>query len=304
MTLKGQKIAVTGATGFLGRYIVDSLIAHGAHVIGVVRSPDKVPELKAKGVELRKADLAEKEKLADGFRGADAVVSNAALFSISNQNWDAHVQTNIDGTRNVFDAVKASGVRRVVHVSSVAVYKGHKKPVTEDHRQYDESSGRNPATVYPISKALSEQLAWKLAKEYGIELVTVRPSAIYGAFDTNFTPWMRRLMKLPVTLAPAKLNFPLVYGGDVAEAISLILEKWAVASGKAYNTSGEDVSMGLFLDAWKEAGGKAPWVRIPVPLPINRYFDISRAKNDLGWKNRPFVDGLRETFVLDPKAKG
>ena len=50
MTLAGARIAVTGATGFLGRYIVDALLARGAHVIGVVRNPARVPELAQKGV--------------------------------------------------------------------------------------------------------------------------------------------------------------------------------------------------------------------------------------------------------------
>ncbi len=77
---------MTGATGFLGRYLVDALLARGAHVIGVVRNPDRVPELAARGVELRQADLAERDRLARGFAGAQAVVSNAALFSLRNRS--------------------------------------------------------------------------------------------------------------------------------------------------------------------------------------------------------------------------
>src|SRR5437899_4136385 len=82
MELKGRNIAVTGATGFLGRYIVDVLLKRGAHVIGVVRNPDRVPELQQRGVEFRKADLAERDRLTAGFAGVDAVVSNAALFAV------------------------------------------------------------------------------------------------------------------------------------------------------------------------------------------------------------------------------
>ena len=54
---------MTGATGFLGRYLVDGLLARGARVIGVVRNPGRVPELAARGVELRQADLAERDRL-------------------------------------------------------------------------------------------------------------------------------------------------------------------------------------------------------------------------------------------------
>src|SRR5688572_20821225 len=91
MDLAGATIAVTGATGFLGRYVVDVLLKRGARVVGVVRNPDRVPELARRGVELRKADLGNTAELAEGFRGARAVVSNAALFSIRNQKWEEHI---------------------------------------------------------------------------------------------------------------------------------------------------------------------------------------------------------------------
>jgi uncharacterized protein YbjT (DUF2867 family) len=73
LALSGARIAVTGATGFLGRYIVDTLLLRGAKAVGVVRNPDRVPQLVARGVELRKADLAPRHDLAEGFAGADAV---------------------------------------------------------------------------------------------------------------------------------------------------------------------------------------------------------------------------------------
>src|SRR5436853_6137547 len=122
MNLAGARIAVTGATGFLGRYIVDVLLARGAHVIGVVRNPAKVPELAQKGVELRQADLAQRDRLAAGFADAQAVVSNAALFSLKSTSWRDHEAANIEGTRNVMGACVDAGVRRIVQVSSVAVY--------------------------------------------------------------------------------------------------------------------------------------------------------------------------------------
>jgi nucleoside-diphosphate-sugar epimerase len=298
MTLSGTWIAVTGATGFLGRYIVETLLGRGARVIGVVRNPDRVPELAARGVELRKADLASADALAAGFAGAEAVVSNAALFSLRNQSWGDHARTNVDGTRNVFEAIAAAGVRRVVHVSSVAVYRSGARRVAEDAPQHDESSRRLPWTVYSISKALSEQLAWKLAKEHGLELTTVRPCAIYGAHDPNFMAVMRWWLRLPVAIEPVLAQMPFVYAGDVAEAIALCLEKPG-SVGKAYNVTGEDATFGDFIDAWKAAGGGVPWLRLPLPVPVARGFDHSLAARDLGWRNRPLVEGLRETFALE-----
>ncbi len=301
MDLRGASIAVTGATGFLGRYIVDALLARGARVIGVVRNPDRAPELAARGVELRQADLAESDRLARGFAGAQAVVSNAALFSLRNQNWEDHRRANIQGTENVFGALAGAGVKRVVHVSSVAVYRAHRPRIAEDALQL--TAGSRFTSAYSISKALSEQLAWKLAGEHGLELTTVRPCAIYGAFDPNFTAVFRRLAGFPVTVMPALMYLPLVYAGDVADAIARALER-PVSAGRAYNVTGDEATVWDFAHAWREAGGPGAWLQLPLLLPWTRAYDNSRARTDLGWKNRPFVEALRETFARERAASG
>jgi nucleoside-diphosphate-sugar epimerase len=301
MNLEGKRIAVTGATGFLGRYIVDVLLRRDAKVVGVVRNPDRVAELAGRGVKLHRADLASRPDLAKGFAGVDAVVSNAALFSLRNQSWEEHIRTNVEGTRNVFAAVVDAGVKRVVHVSSVAVYRSGGARVDEDHPQHDEHSSRRPWTVYPISKALSEQLAWRMAQEHDLELTVVRPCAIYGAHDVNLMPVLRWLVWFPVTVVPVLTGMPFVYAGDVAEAIALCLEK-PISVGKAYNVTGEDSSIWQLVEAWGQAGGAMPWLRLPLPVPLTRGFDHSVAARELGWKNRPLAEGLRETFALEQKS--
>jgi nucleoside-diphosphate-sugar epimerase len=297
MNLHGARIAVTGATGFLGRYIVDALLARGAHVIGVVRNPDRVPGLAAR-IELRRADLGDPAALARGFAGAAAVVANAALFSLGNLRWADHERANIEGTRNVLEAMTHAGVRRLVHVSSVAVYRGRGRAIPEDHPQLGPDSRRTFTNAYAISKALSEQLAWEKARALGIAMTAVRPCAIYGAFDPNFMRVIRRLMSLPVSVTPVLLRLPLVHAGDVAEAIARALER-PVAVGRAYNVTGAARPFAEFLAAWREAGGPAPRVAIPIPVPFAIGYDTSRAEADLGWRSRSYLDGLRETFARE-----
>ncbi len=301
MHLDGAAVAVTDATGFLGRYINEALRERGAHVIGVVRDPD--PDASEQcGVTLRRADLSAREELVRAFEGADAVVSNAALFSLRNQNWDEHVRSNIHGTENVLRAAAEAGVRRVVHVSSVAVYRGRQPLLDEDHPRLPESTRPGRSNAYSLSKAIAEQKAWELARRLELELTTIRPSGIYGAQDENFTAAFRSLMRLPVTVFPAFFGLPLVYAGDVAEAIALALEK-PVAVGKAYNIAGEDRTAWEFARAWSQAGGRAPWLKIPIPVPYRRSFDTSRARRELGWRARPYLDGLRETLSTDAPAE-
>jgi dihydroflavonol-4-reductase len=301
MELRGATVAVTGATGFLGRYVVDALLDRGARVVGVVRNPDRVPELAARGVELRRADLAERDALARGFAGAAAVVSNAALFSLRNQRWDEHQRANVVGTENVFHAIGDAGVRRVVHVSSVAVYRRSGETKAEDAEQLGSETRRSFTNTYPISKALSEQLAWRLAAELGLELTTVRPCAIYGAHDPNFTAIFARLVGFPLTVIPTVMRLPMVYAGDVADGIARALEN-PVAVGRAYNLTGEDETFWSFAQAWREAGGRTAWLTLPLPVPYAERFDHSRATRELGWRNRPFVDALRDTFAREAQT--
>jgi nucleoside-diphosphate-sugar epimerase len=299
MDLRGKRIAVTGATGFLGRYIVDVLLARGAHVVGVVRNPDRVPELVAKGVELRKADLGEPDRLVAGFAGTDAVVSNAALFALGNQSWADHERCNIEGARNVMGACKDAGVRRVVHVSSVAVYgifaRGR---LHEDAPQLGPDTRRMPWNVYATSKAISEQEAWRLARQHGLELTTVRPCTIYGAFDPNFMPLFRRISSWPLSVRFVGLRMSYVYAGDVAEGIALVLEQER-SIGRAYNLTGDGETWQDLTEAWRAAGGAIPSLALPVPVPLTPNFDSSRAKHELGWRPRPLADGVREMFAME-----
>ncbi len=301
MELRGATVAVTGATGFLGRYIVDVLLARGAHVVGVVRNPERVPELAERGVTLRRADLAERERLAAGFADADAVVSNAALFALTNRRWDDHQRANVQGTANVFDALADARVRRVVHVSSVAVYAARRPRVAEDAPQLTAESRRTATNAYAISKALSEQLAWRKAAEHGLALTALRPCAIYGAFDPNFTRLFRRLAGFPITIIPAWTRIPFVYAGDVAEAAALALEKPA-AVGKAYNVTGDDLTVWELYRAWRAAGGPTAWLTLPLPVPFAQAYDHGRARDELGWRNRSYIEALRDTFARERRA--
>jgi nucleoside-diphosphate-sugar epimerase len=300
MQLEGSRIAVTGATGFLGRYICSELQSRGAKVIGVVRRPDRVPELLEQGVEMRKADLAEPEALRRGFEGVDAVVSNAALFDLSNSNWQAHERANVAGGVNVAEAAAAAGVKRFLLVSSCAVYadQGKGNPC-EEGEQFTETSKRKRMARYPISKALAEQAAWEVARSKGFDMSAIRPSAIYGAHDPNFTPVLLKLARKPLSFPFVRV--PMVYAGDVAKAIAASLEKDETV-GKSYNTSGPDVGLNPFLEALREAYNLTVPFRIPVPMPLTIRYDSSRGTNEIGFHQRSFLEGLADTIRIESQS--
>ncbi len=292
MNLNDKTIAVTGASGFIGSFIALDLMEAGAKVRGVVRSPEKAAWLATRGGTVAKADLADVAALTEAFRGADAIVANAALYTLSYRSWKDFVDANLKGTENTFDAAAAAGVKRIVYVSTCGVYKPSLRgPITEDSPRLKESDRWWFPWAYPITKAMAEDAAWERAKRHGIELTVVRPGGVFGPRDFESVPQFTFWMKWPV-LPAVGMRFPFSHGGDIARGIRGALAN-DEAIGHAYNLSGEDIAIGEVMRAWKRAAGKGPWL-IPAPLPLGFHFDNSAAKRDLGFANRPLDDTMKD----------
>lgn len=299
MDLSRATVAVTGATGFIGRYLVRALADRGARVVAVVRNPHKVPTL-AERAEIRVADLTDRAALASALRGCDAVMANAGVVGLGGVPRDALIRANVEGTANVLRAMVAAGVGRVVMTSSAAAYRPRPDHLyDEEHPLYAATDRTSRFGWYAVSKGAAEREAWRLAGELGLALSTVRPHAIHGAFDPHGpTLWLRRLMTAPVGLWVRNMEFPSVYAGDVADAMVRMLER-PVAHGRAYNVAGEGHGFWELYEAWREAGGPVPRLVVPVPVPLRRRFALTRVTTDLDWRNRPLVEGFRELLALE-----
>jgi dihydroflavonol-4-reductase len=298
--LQGKTVAVTGASGMIGAYLCRSLLAAGAHVVGVVRTPSKAAFLADEGVEFRKADLNDRASLEAAFKGCDAVISNAAMYVASKgfSAWHAHEKANVEGTRNVFEAAHKAGVKRIVHVSTFGIYKWSIfSPMDESWPQLD---GKNrKGGTYRATKQISEDLAWQLARELDLQLTTVRPSAVYGARDPNTMDMVYKALKLPVIVLPS-ISFPLVYAGDVADAtVNAVANEKSI--NKAYNVGGDSQQIGSFLREVVRARGKGPMI-LSVPMPVRIRTDNSKAEKDLGFRNRPFAEALAEIVREDHRG--
>jgi nucleoside-diphosphate-sugar epimerase len=297
--LTTKRVAVTGATGLLGGYLIRALLRRGADPIAVVRNPQRAEALHALGVEVRTADLADVTSLTQAFAGADSVIGNAALVSFKPHPFNRYLDVNVEGTIHVFHAMKAAGVSRAIHISSVGIYRGHRAPVDEDHPRYGEAHRHHRFNGYKVSKALAEETAWRYASKYEIDLTSLRPSVLYGAFDRNFCVWHKRALRMwPLALYPRFARFGLAYAGDVAEAAMLALENRA-SSGKAYNVAGNDRSLWQFSETWMSEDPSCTSRRIPLPMRYRRTYDCGRIQRDLGWKPRSHVEGIRETLELE-----
>lgn len=300
--MTGMKVAVTGATGLLGGYLVRALLERGARPIAIVRDSSLANPLVEAGVEVRRAELSDVEALAKAFEGADCVIGNAALVSLRPHPFNHYLETNVDGTIHVVEAMRNAHVSRLIHISTVGIYQGHSAPVDEDHPRYGEAHRQHRLNGYKVSKALAEDTAWRYAAKFEMALTSLRPSVMYGAFDRNFGVWHRKAIRMrPFAFHPYLARFCLVYAGDVANAAMLSIEN-PDAEGKAYNVAGEDLRLREFTKAWCEQDPTAQEKRLPLPVYYQRHYVSGRIRRELGWKTRSYSEGIRETLALESGA--
>jgi NADH dehydrogenase len=299
MDLAASTIAVTGATGFFGRYIAEELIARGSRVIGVVRNPSRGPDLAAKGVEFRVADLRDRESLTKAFEGVDAIVANAG---VTPQRTDSdYYETNAGGTENVFRGAQQAGVRRVVQVSSVAVYRRVLRNVSEDGDFPSRRARFGPGGAYRLSKALAESLAGRIGEEADLQMTIVRPGQMFGVRDV-FLSRLGRFLGGRVTVWPLGFWIQLLYARDAAWAIAQTLSDER-AIGKVYNLTGPRVSFPEIVQAWRRAGGQVASLSIPFPFPFRICWSSERAIRELGWTYTPLVEAFQEVFAQEAEGQ-
>lgn len=290
-------IAVTGATGFLGGHLIRELQRRNVAFRAVSRRG-------MQGVPSACADLADPAALAEAFAGCDAVVANAAMVSFGG-TLDDSLRTNVGGTENTLRAAAAAGVRRVVYVSTVALYRTVlRHPMREDHPRYGRKRRLSWIDFstdwrYAISKQAAEERAWELAEELGIALTAVRPGPIYGSGDTKWTLQLAKAGRR-FSVAPT-VGVPAIHAGDVAAAIAVALDRPSTA-GQAFNLAGPPVSLATFhREAARHLGGRV----LPIPVPGAWVaYDTTAAEKDLDLRIRPVEEGIAEAMAEHRSVPG
>ena len=177
-------IAVTGATGLLGSFIVRKLVSSHEAVIAIKRRESDVSLLQdIKGVTIIDADILDPVSLHDAFKNVTTVIHSAALVSFNPRAKKKLYEHNVLGTRNVVNACLNSGnVKRLIHISSVAAVGRQKDVVELDERQ--KWVKNNQTSNYAESKYLAE-LEVMRAHEEGLSTVIVNPSLILSPGNWN-----------------------------------------------------------------------------------------------------------------------
>lgn len=179
-----NKILVTGADGFIGSHLTETLVRAGYEVKAFVLYNSFnswgwldhcAADVKGK-FEVFAGDIRDPHGVKEAMKGCDAVLHLAALIAIpySYHSPDTYVDTNIKGTLNVLQASRELGVRRVVHTSTSEVYGSARfVPITEEHPL----QGQSP---YSATKIAADQLAYSFYASFHLPVVVARPFNTYG----------------------------------------------------------------------------------------------------------------------------
>jgi NAD dependent epimerase/dehydratase len=184
MNLRGKKVLVTGADGFIGSHLTEFLLAAGADVRPFVYYNsfnswgwlDEASDRVKSSLDVFAGDIRDPHGVHAAMRGRDVVMHLAALIAIpySYHSPDTYVDTNIKGTLNVLQAARDLGIERVVHTSTSEVYgTARRVPINEDHPL----QGQSP---YAATKIGADQLALSFHLSFGTPVTVIRPFNTYG----------------------------------------------------------------------------------------------------------------------------
>jgi dihydroflavonol-4-reductase len=176
----GNRIMITGGTGFVGGLVLSRLVADGRQVRALVRRPVDRERLPDPRVELALGQLEDEESLARAADGCEVVYHLAGLNQLCLADPTPLYRVNVEGTRRMLEAARRAGVRRVVHTSSAATLGGDGSSVLDE-------TAAPPAEFtshYARSKFEAEQLALDFR---GVEVVAVNPSSVQGPGRTTGT---------------------------------------------------------------------------------------------------------------------
>ncbi len=323
-----MKVLITGATGFIGGHLAETLAGRGYEVRALIQPTSNGSLLKEWGVEIVCGDIKDAAAVGEAAKGCDQIYHLAAKRSHLKLPLREFNRVNVEGTENVARAALKAGVKRLVHVSSAGIYG------TITHPPIDENSRPNPNTFYRESKCLAEKVVLRYVQEERLPAVIVRPSMVLGRRSLSWLNLFRTIARGGFRIIGSGTNhLHPAHVSDMIEGIRRAAETEGI-EGRSYILTGrEPISVREFVDLVAEAvGAELPGDSLPrLPFFLfnsfseairrtfrfevpqaHRYelflsdnmFDISRAERELGYSPTFSVKAAVQETVRWYREKG
>jgi UDP-glucose 4-epimerase len=314
VTLRDVPVLVTGADGFIGSHLAERLVRDGARVRAFCMYTsrgswgwlDEAPPDVRSEIDVRLGDIRDAEFVAAAMDGVEIVMHLAALIAIpySYAAPESFVDTNIRGTLNILEAVRRTGVQRLVHTSTSEVYGTPTTlPITEEHPL-------NAQSPYAATKVAADQLTLAFHRTFGLPAVVLRPFNTYGPRQSSraVLPTMLRQMlagRSEIRLGRLDPRRDLTYVDDTVDGF--------VRAARAPGIEGETIQLGTgrsesIADVFALACRLVGTAAVPVqdvarlrPDPsevLVLQSDPTRARRLLGWEAATSLEeGLLATIA-------
>lgn len=244
-----HRVFVTGATGFVGRGVIQSLRAAG-HVVRCLVRRGSEPALKGfEAIERVEGDVLARRTLDEAMTGCDAVIHLVGIIRERPAAGVTFERVHVDATRNVLAAAGAAGVRRVLHMSALGTRPGARS-------RYHQTKWRAEEAV----------------RESGLDWTIFRPSIIYGPGDAFVTMLARMVRRLPVVpvIGSGETRLQPVTIGLVAEGFARALDE-AGSIGQAYDVGGPRAyTVNEILDLVGQVLKRRKVRKVHLPVPLVR----------------------------------
>ena len=310
-----MNILITGATGFVGRQLIEMLSSHSQFsLVAAIRRKNNTLSNKIKKVAID--DLGPNNSWSEALDNIDVIIHTAARVHVMNDDVKDPLlefrKINVEGTLNLARQAAKAGVKRFVFLSSIKV----NGESTNLNQPFTEADSPAPVDPYGISKFETEIGLYKLAEETEMEVVCIRPTLVYGpGVKANFfsmMKWLYRGVPLPFGLIHNKRS--LVALDNLVDLIVTCVEHPAAANETFLVSDDDDLSTTELLNRVANVMGKKSRL-LPVNQKIIEFglrligkkdlsqrlsgslqVDISKAKRLLNWTPPVSVDeGLRKT---------
>jgi dTDP-4-dehydrorhamnose reductase len=292
-----MKILITGANGLLGQKLVSLLISQkGLQVIATAHSKNRLPEKDRDKYRFAILDVTDRENVIDvvGDYQPDTIIHTAALTHVDEceQKQDDCMNLNVSAVSHLIEACETFQVH-LIHLSTDFIFNGKEGPLSEN-------ATPDPVNFYGQSKLLSEQLLQKSKCDWSI----VRTVLVYGVGldnQSNIVLWVRKSLqdKKNINVVDDQWRTPTLVE-DLAQGCFLIARKRALG---IFNISGQDLltPYQMALETAKEfhlddsliTRATADTFQQPAKRPARTGFDITKARQELGYSPHSFKEGLK-----------
>jgi nucleoside-diphosphate-sugar epimerase len=265
-----MKILITGASGFIGSFIVEESLRRGMETWAAVRKTSSHRYLKDKRINFIELDFSSKEKLKEQLQGHDFDYVVHAAGATKCLHKEDFFRINTEGTKNFVSAIRElqMPLKRFVYVSSLSIYGAirEEQPYTE----IKESDTPKPNTAYGESKLAAERYLDEqnegLSEEDKFPFVVLRPTGVYGPREKDYMMMVESIAghsDFAVGFKQQDITF--VYVTDVVQAVFLAIEKGKTGR-KYFLSDGEVYQSCTFSNLIHEELGRPWWIRIPAPI--------------------------------------